>query len=130
MRESVDAGAQPDRAGAREGRAGGGERSVRVSEVLAAEVLERLYQLDLLAAGKRHSAADVERIRRSLRELVDAWRRLLEHHTAAGDGRCLRCRRWWGRRRGWPCRVWMAAHTALVAHDRPVAWRHPNTTPR
>lgn len=67
-------GVQPDRVDVRERRAGGGEMPVKVSEVFAAEVLERLYQLDLLAVGKPHSAEDVERVRRSMRELVDAWR--------------------------------------------------------
>jgi hypothetical protein len=63
----------------------------KVSELLAMEVLERLHQLDLVAAGERRSAAEVERIRREMRKMVAVWRALLEGHRADDDGYCPRC---------------------------------------
>ncbi|MGH4018201.1 MAG: hypothetical protein ACRDT0_02935 [Pseudonocardiaceae bacterium] len=89
------------------------------SEILAAKVLERLAELDLIAAGERRSQADVERIRRDLRQAIRMWRSLLDQHRADDDPRCPRCRTWWGLRRRWPCPIWHAAHTSLPIHDPP-----------
>jgi hypothetical protein len=80
------------------------------------EVLERLHQLDLVAAGERRSAAEVARIRRELREMVAIWRTLLERHRADADGYCPRCRTGWRRRQRWPCGVWIAAQNSLIRH--------------
>ncbi len=88
----------------------------RVSELLAMEVLERLHQLDLVAAGERRSAVEVERIRREMRRMVALWRSLLEGHHADSDGRCPRCRTGWRRRQRWLCGVWIAAQKSLIRH--------------
>ncbi len=88
----------------------------RVSELLAMEVLERLHQLDLVAAGERRSAVEVERIRREMRRMIAVWRSLLEGHRADSDGRCPRCRTGWRRRQRWPCGVWIAAQKSLIRH--------------
>ncbi|MGH4020004.1 MAG: hypothetical protein ACRDT0_12375 [Pseudonocardiaceae bacterium] len=90
------------------------------SEILAGEVLERLAQLDLVAAGERRSEAEVARIRGYMRQAIRMWRRLLEQHGADDDGRCPRCRSWWGRRRRWPCPVWNVAHVSLMTDDSPA----------
>jgi len=88
----------------------------KVSELLAMEVLERLHQLDLVAAGERRSAAEVARIRREMRKMIAVWRSLLEGHRADDEGRCPRCRTGWRRRQRWPCGVWIAAQKSLIRH--------------
>ncbi|MGH3916680.1 MAG: hypothetical protein ACRDTC_25190 [Pseudonocardiaceae bacterium] len=93
---------------------GSGELAKRFSEVLAMEVLDRLHQLDLLAAGERRSAADVALIRTEMRSMVATLRRLLERHHTDDDDRCPRCRTWGWRRRRWPCPVWTEAHRRLL----------------
>ncbi|MGH4020292.1 MAG: hypothetical protein ACRDT0_13865 [Pseudonocardiaceae bacterium] len=101
------------------------------SEVLAGAVLERLQQLDLIAAGEPRSEAEVAQIRAGMRRAIDMWRSLLERHRADDAGRCPHCRIWCGRRRRWPCRVWIAAHTCLIGHDPsqyPVAARRSAVT--
>lgn len=91
----------------------------RIGTTLAAQVRDQLHQLDLVAAGaRRHSEADVARIRAELHTLVTAWRRLLELHRPLSNGYCPWCRRWDGwRRRRWPCPVWTDAHTHLVSEN-------------
>jgi hypothetical protein len=87
----------------------------RVSEVLAAEVRERLARLDRIAAGEPRSQADMARIRAGMREALGAWRRLLEQHRADERDRCPKCRSWCGLRRAKaPCRVWLTAHNHLI----------------
>ncbi|MGH4018840.1 MAG: hypothetical protein ACRDT0_06280, partial [Pseudonocardiaceae bacterium] len=118
------AAVRPDRpaaVSAQRRRPANGDLARGFSEILAAEVLERLAQLDLVAAGDPRSEADVERIRRNMRQAIDMWRRLLEQHRAGDDGRCPRCRSWWGLRRRWPCPVWNAAHVSLMTDDSPAA---------
>lgn len=61
-------------------------------------------------------------IREDLVAIVGMWRRLLVAHTPTGQqGRCPKCRRWWGRQRRWPCRVWTAGHRVLAQLQRPAA---------
>ncbi|MGH3492315.1 MAG: hypothetical protein ACRDRL_14970 [Sciscionella sp.] len=97
------------------------QAGVGYSEVLATEVLDRLWRLDQIAAGTRkHTAAEVTTIREEMRRMIDMWRRLLSsHHPARDEPFCSRCPRRWGRRRRWPCAVWRTAHTALITHHVP-----------
>lgn len=93
----------------------GGGFADRANHALADEVLERLGQIEAVAAGAPMTAAQVARARRELVRLVAAWRRLLEQHRADELGLCTRCRRWAGlRRAAWPCRFWIAAHQRLI----------------
>lgn len=78
------------------------------------EVLARVRELELLAAGVPSSPAVAARARGQLRELLGVWSRLLAAHAAGAGGRCPACRTWWWGRRRWPCRVWLAAHASLV----------------
>ncbi|MGQ0774220.1 MAG: hypothetical protein ACT4NY_07365 [Pseudonocardiales bacterium] len=68
-------------------RRGSGELARRFSEVLAMEVLDRLHQLDLLAAGEQRSAAEVARIRTEMGTTVATLRAPRE----PGRGTRLRC---------------------------------------
>lgn len=104
-------------------RRSGGTPASRFSEVLAMEVLDRLHQLDLLAAGEHRSAAEVALIRSDMRTMVTTLRRLLERHHTEGDARCPRCRTWGWRRRRWPCPVWTEAHRRLMTRYPPPAGR-------
>lgn len=113
---------QVERVAATSGRRGSGDLAKRFSEVLAMEVLDRLHQLDLIAAGEHRSAAEVALIRTEMRTTVATLRRLLErHHT--DDDRCPRCRTWGWRRRRWPCPVWTEAHRRLMTRYPPPAER-------
>lgn len=104
-------------------RRGSGDMATRFSEVLAMEVLDRLHQLDLLAAGEHRSAAEVALIRTEMRTTVATLRRLLERHHTDDDDRCPRCRTWGWRRRRWPCPVWTEAHRRLMTRYPPPAER-------
>lgn len=97
-----------------------GDLTGGVSRALAEEVLGRLRQLDLVAAGARRSAVEVERIREQLRQLIGLWRRLLQAHAADETGRCPQCRTWRRSRRRWPCAVWWLAHEKLVTYEFPA----------
>lgn len=89
----------------------------RHSEVLAAQVLDRLSRLDLISAGQPCAPAEVARIRARLGEAIAAWRRLLDTHRADEHDRCPHCRTWCGLRRAKaPCRVWIAAHNHLITN--------------
>lgn len=104
-------------------RRSGADLARRFSEVLAMQVLDRLHQLDLLAAGERRSAAEVARIRTEMRTTVATLRRLLERHHIDDDGRCPQCRTWGWRRRRWPCPVWAEAQRHLMTRYPPPAGR-------
>jgi hypothetical protein len=97
--------------------AAGGDLARGFSDVLAAEVVDRLAHLDRVGAEQPCSPAEVARIRARLSEAIASWRRLLDQHRADEHDRCPHCRTWFGLRRAKaPCRVWIAAHNHLITN--------------
>lgn len=104
-----------------------------MSEALRQAVLNRLALLDQMAE-KGSPTELLPFVRTELQRLADGWRLLLTVHEPTADGRCKACpTSLFGRRRRWPCRLWLTAHRHLlndgIGHrERRLARRKKNPT--